>query len=186
MSIESAVIEIKKILEIEFYVIADGLRPSVSVEDEDSLRRALHANFPAELSELLRLHDGENQHSSCNLFDGAWLLPAKTILDDYRSHVREASLRASLDPTLSENFETEGNVHPSRWRAGWVPFLEVGKAPWAIDLEPATGGVRGQIISVEIEDGRIRVEADSLESLVLSYRDSLLAGERDFLKAFGR
>lgn len=125
-----------------------------------------------QLAALLEIHNGEDQAADSFLLAGAWLVPASTIETDYRSHVDNAVQQNLLDVVDPANFRASGSVYPSLWRSGWIPFLEVGKDPWAIDLDPHQG-TEGQVISMQIENGVVAVKASSVEGLLSRYLDSL-------------
>lgn len=183
MAISDLISEIKDVLRDEFGEEPDGLAGAIDGRDRSRLEAAIGRPIPEQLAALLNIHNGESQAASSFLLEGAWLMPASTIEADYKSHVENAARQNLLDVADSTNFVASGSVYPSLWRSGWIPFMEVAKSPWAIDLDPCQGE-EGQVISVQIENGVVVVEAPSIEGLLSRYLDSLRGGVREFLAAF--
>lgn len=183
MEIFTLITEIKRVLRDEFGEYPDGLFAPAKIDEQERLVAAIGRPLPEQLSALLSCHDGESQAAESFLLAGAWLMPASTIEADYRSHKENANRQNLLNIADPENFRVHGSVYPSLWRSGWIPFMEVGKDPWAIDLDPFKG-VEGQVISVQIENNIISVKATSIEDFLSRYLDSLRSGTREFLEAF--
>src|SRR6478735_8009730 len=151
MSVFSLLKEIETVLETEFGEIPDGLVGPVRSEDKKKLISSLGRGLPEQLEELLNIHNGESQAAGIRLLEAGWLLPAETIGEDYQARLANASRERLLDIVDSANFRAFGPMYCSLWRSGWIPFMEVGKDPWVIDLDPYNGAV-GQVVSVQVEN----------------------------------
>lgn len=183
MAFADFVREIKGVLVDDFNEVPDGLGDTLGNYGLEHLAHFLGRQIPPQLEELLRVHDGESQSASCRLLESGWLLPAAIIEEDYKTRVGSAAREGLLDVTGYLGIEAVGPVHRSLWRSGWIPFMEVGKDAWVVDLDPCDGTV-GQVVSVQMENGVVTVEASSIEDLLSRYLRSLRRGVREFLAAF--
>lgn len=145
--------------------------------DEDlAVLAELGLELPSALIESLRIHDGEDDDSwGALLAGGGCLLSAKAICERYRM----------LGETLV-GFDHQDLCHPLEEAVGigpvrtlnhspsWLPIIDLnGDVLWYIDLDPAPGGVPGQIIRVDLESNEWLVCADSLEAFWTHYLAAL-------------
>lgn len=149
----------------------DLLRPAASPQALDALDESLGTGCPDELRALLAVHDGAGESWYC--FANGYFLSAGEILA--LRHER-ARLAATLFDPEAGSPECLGTVRPLWWSDLWIPFLMRNKEPVCIDLGPAPGGKRGQIIEIDWEGRCNKVVAASMEDFL----DQVLAALDQF------
>ena len=107
-----------------------------------ALEDAIAQPLPESFKEYLRTFNGQEQSDSSHYFMGYnFLLPIDEIIETYQMQV--------------EDFEGESiadDINPNKiqlvlWDKGWVPFTDFeATTRICIDLNPATNGVKGQVI----------------------------------------
>ena len=107
-----------------------------------ALEDAVAQPLPESFKEYLRTFNGQAQSDSPNYFMGYnLLLPTDEIIETYRMLVEDFE-RESIADELNPN-----KIQPVLWDKGWVPFTDFeATTRICIDLNPATNGVKGQVI----------------------------------------
>jgi len=98
--------------------------------------------LPESFKEYLRTFNGQAQSDSPNHFMGYnLLLPTDEIIETYRMLVEDFEGESIADE-LNPN-----KIQPVLWDKGWIPFTDFeATTRICIDLNPATNGVKGQVI----------------------------------------
>ena len=107
-------------------------------ELEDAVAQPLSESF----KEYLRTFNGQAQSDSPHYFMGYnLLLPTDEIIETYQMLVEDFEGESIADE-LNPN-----KIQPVLWDKGWVPFTDFeATTRICIDLNPATNGVKGQVI----------------------------------------
>ena len=107
-----------------------------------ALEDAVAQPLPESFKEYLRTFNGQAQSDSPNYFMGYnLLLPTDEIIETYRMLVEDFE-RESIADELNPN-----KIQPVLWDKGWIPFTDFeATTRICIDLNPATNGVKGQVI----------------------------------------
>ena len=107
-------------------------------ELEDAVAQPLSESF----KEYLRTFNGQAQSDSPHYFMGYnLLLPTDEIIETYRMLVEDFEGESIADE-LNPN-----KIQPVLWDKGWIPFTDFeATTRICIDLNPATNGVKGQVI----------------------------------------
>lgn len=137
---------IEKVLWEHAHSVYRSLRKPVTENQLGRLSAALPVKLPRDVVDSMRVHDGmRNAYLGPNrLFNYQALLPVSSILADYRmmcelqAECNFGGSQVGCDP------EIRNDTH---WRAGWVPLLDGDGDKIVLDLDPASGGVVGQIIT---------------------------------------
>ena len=115
----------------------------------DSAERAVRCEFPADLRQLLSLHNGSMNY---HVLPGWELFSAERIADEWK--IWEDLYRAQFKP---ENYNC----------VRWIPFCgDGGGNHLCVDMEPAEGGISGQVITMWHNDARRELIANSLTEFI--------------------
>lgn len=170
-----------------------NLRPPASEEQIAACESALGVEFPQAFREFYLLHDGEEEdEETCVLHNKHRILPLQDIVEQAqtRSSFAEAcevktfaDWRADIEDGL---LAISGSVKALQHSPGWIQFTET---PFSfslsasdndfcrcIDLDPAPGGVVGQVIEIDETDEVFTVIANSFEEYLARYAEELLDG----------
>ena len=98
--------------------------------------------LPESFKEFLRTFNGQEQSDSPHYFMGYnLLLPTDEIIETYQMLVEDFEGESIADE-LNPN-----KIQPVLWDKGWIPFTNFeATTRICIDLNPATNGVKGQVI----------------------------------------
>ena len=127
-------------------VIAPSIGESFQKPAEESQIKALEdavaQPLPESFKEYLRTFNGQAQSDSPHYFMGYnLLLPTDEIIETYQMLVEDFEGESIADE-LNPN-----KIQPVLWDKGWVPFTDFeATTRICIDLNPATNGVKGQVI----------------------------------------
>ena len=127
-------------------VIAPSIGESFQKPAEESQIKALEdavaQPLPESFKEYLRTFNGQAQSDSPHYFMGYnLLLPTDEIIETYRMLVEDFEGESIADE-LNPN-----KIQPVLWDKGWIPFTDFeATTRICIDLNPATNGVKGQVI----------------------------------------
>ena len=127
-------------------VIAPSIGESFQKPAEEiqikALEDAVAQPLPESFKEYLRTFNGQAQSDSPHYFMGYnLLLPTDEIIETYRMLVEDFEGESIADE-LNPN-----KIQPVLWDKGWIPFTDFeATTRICIDLNPATNGVKGQVI----------------------------------------
>ena len=107
-----------------------------------ALEDAIVQPLPESFKQYLRTFNGQEQSDSPHYFMGYnLLLPTDEIIETYQMLVEDFEGESIADE-LNPN-----KIQPVLWDKGWVPFTDFeATTRICIDLNPATNGVKGQVI----------------------------------------
>ena len=107
-----------------------------------ALEDAVAQPLPESFKEYLRTFNGQAQSDSPHYFMGYnLLLPTDEIIETYQMLVEDFEGESIADE-LNPN-----KIQPVLWDKGWIPFTDFeATTRICIDLNPATNGVKGQVI----------------------------------------
>lgn len=143
----------------------------------DALSRAEEAlgqPLPAELRESLLRHDGDYD---CGIIGGWSLMSADSI-------AREARMMADL-VDKGTFAQAQGAKHPrirsTWWNKRWIPFVSSMSGHFfCVDMDPAPGGQRGQVVLFMHDSEDRYLVADSLGDWMDAIVRDLNAGRYDY------
>jgi cell wall assembly regulator SMI1 len=141
----------------------------------------LGQQLPADVRALYRLHDGQHQYTpqdprfAAGLFTGEPYLPLHHMManwDDWAGFEAEDG----MDEFAASH--PEGFVQPKYSTRGWIPLTHDGSGNHiGVDLNPAAGGVVGQVITFGADDDEHQVLAPSLLSYLEQVADLIESGD---------
>jgi len=163
----------------------EDLNPGAADEQLAALEETLGLRLPEDFKTSLSVHDGENDGWPSRVFaDMGAYLPAERIVEHVQMHqqvARQIGIEFS-DEERAEQMEegiitVDGPVKPSFFEPGWVPILDCnGDVFWALDFSPAEGGVKGQVIRVDLECTEWSVVAPDFRRFLSDYVEALVSG----------
>ena len=107
-----------------------------------ALEDVIAQSLPESFKEYLSTFNGQTQSDSPHYFMGYnLLLPTDEIIETYQMLVEDFEGESIADE-LNPN-----KIQPVLWDKGWIPFTDFeATTRICIDLNPATNGVKGQVI----------------------------------------
>jgi cell wall assembly regulator SMI1 len=134
--------------------------------------QAVNCAFPPDLRHLLNLHNGSREYQ---VLPGWELFSADRIVDEWK--IWEDLYRTQFKP---ENYSCEpaGLIKGDEWwRMRWIPFCgDGGGNHLCVDMDPAEGGVIGQVITMWHDDPSRTVVATSLTKYIEMIADEFERG----------
>jgi len=137
-----------------------------------SLARALKLALPADLAESLAIHDGAE-----GLIGGWNLLATKTI-----AHEAQLMRKLTEDGSFGDaQADKHRRIKSAWWNVGWIPIVSSGSGHlFCVDMDPAPGGKRGQVILFFHDDGKRLCVADSVGAWLAAIAADLEAGTYEY------
>ncbi len=150
----------------------ESFRPPAPAEVIASAESSLGRALPDDYKQFLALHDGQRADGpmvgTCSLF------AAEALATEY------ARLHKRFDAEGSVDAETAGQgVRPVQCSAGWIPIGRSarGRDYLCIDVDPAEGGAKGQIIEMAVDYDDRPLVAGSFTELLSKLFEQLQTGE---------
>lgn len=138
-----------------------------------ALEKTLGVVLPDDFKASLKLHNGQND-SGPGVLRGWELLSTDRILDEWNVW---KELYDGGDFEENEG-EPAAGVKPHWWHPLWIPITSDGGGNHqCLDLDPATGGKRGQVIQMWHDEGSRALEGASFEAWFGDFVQALEAGE---------
>lgn len=142
-------------------MLAD-LNPPATDAQIRELEKALGVQLPADLVACLKVHNGQAGRAE-PLFDGYRFLSSDEVAQESKLWRRLLNTGAFKDFTP----EPQSGVAKAWWSDSWIPFAVNDEGDCiCLDLGPAAGGAKGQVIQVWHDDGGRELLAGSFEKFV--------------------
>lgn len=153
-------------------LVLSQFRPAAGADDIANAERALKVNFPDDYKTFLSIHDGQNEFAA--MVGGGALLPIEEVTSTWR---RIQGEQTKLNPE-----RVDQGIRAVDCSSGWIPISRSarGRDYLCIDLDPAQGGVQGQIIEYVVDSNERRLIAKSFADLLSLYFVQLQSGELTF------
>lgn len=148
-------------------VLLADLNPPATNTEIRELEQKLGVTLPADFVEFLKVHDGQRGGSDW-LFSGSEFLSSRRIIDEW------AIWKDLLDGGDFDGAEAEpgAGIQPVWWSPKWIPFTYNGAGDHlCLDLDPASGGRAGQVITLWHDDGARKKKADSFAQWFAEFVD---------------
>jgi cell wall assembly regulator SMI1 len=149
----------------------DHFNPPATAETIAKAEAELGATLPEDYKQFLALHDGQREFAP--MVGLGALLPIEEVAEARRNIFGEET------PVAPEGV-AEG-VRPVDYCNAWIPISRSarGRDYLCIDLDPAPGGARGQIIEYVVDDDARPLVAKSFADLLSLYFEQAQTGEID-------
>jgi cell wall assembly regulator SMI1 len=152
----------------------ENLRPPASNRCLNHLEDTTGLRVPPQMEQSYKIHDGF--WVEMFLFGevyGGHLLSLKAIESDWLRWKKVAVECGFADLAA----EPLGPIKPRNWNPCWLPVTDAGNGNFfCVDLDPAPGGVIGQIIWYDRVEGPVRVVANGFAEWVEQYATDLEFG----------
>ncbi|MDC7698316.1 SMI1/KNR4 family protein [Vogesella indigofera] len=147
-------------------LLAD-LAPPATDAELYALEHGLGVTLPADFVECLKIHNGQKGESEW-LFSGSEFLSSQRIMDEW------TTWKELLDGGDFDGAEAEpgAGIQPVWWSQKWIPFTYNGAGDHlCLDLDPASGGRTGQVITLWHDDGARKKKAESFAQWFAEFVD---------------
>lgn len=167
------------------------LRPGATEEQVVELEAAVGSRLPKDVRDLYLLADGQEDifkiedvprgRQLAPLFGGYEFNSLEEVAFHWLSwrEIREQSTLEELDATYNVHVDVRAGdpVRKAYTHAAWIPFAtDGGGNSLAIDLDPAPGGERGQIIVIGPDEDTRRVLASGLAPFLAALASMMEVG----------
>lgn len=148
-----------------------GLNAGAGDEDVRSLEAALDIELPEDFIESLKIHNGQPGIAG-DFFDGDSLLSSRDILNAWKVW-HKLVVSGDFEDCSAE---PDDGIKDDWYNLKWIPFTSNGAGDHlCLDLDPAEGGIVGQVIRVWHDDDQRTLVARSfrewLHRFVVEYAD---------------
>lgn len=144
------------------------LRPGARPDEIEYMENGFGFRFPATMRAFFALQQGQAETASQPLLGDWWSLSFEESLECW---TRMGNL-ASGQAMPRDQLECQGPLQPALGLRGWVPMARHGISRLlCFDLEPADGGVEGQLVEVDLGGSTRKVVAASLEDFLAELMD---------------
>lgn len=160
-------------LAIHAPIILKGLLPGATKDTIYYTEEQMGIQLPDDVRASYAIHDG--QRGTAPSLMGEWdLLPLQAIVTQW-SLLKEL-LDAGTFTNADDVVVTVGPVRVNWWNAKWIPVMHNGAGDfYCLDMNPAPGGKKGQIITFWHMDTQRKKIAESFQELMNNFADDLYA-----------
>jgi cell wall assembly regulator SMI1 len=129
---------------------ASGFKPlkkGVAAGEFAAAEKELGFKLPAELRESYRAYSGDDSRQIFPCSDGIsfYLMPFETVVREWKMMKELADLGEFND--IDGRVKNDKEIRRTWWNANWIPFAGNGGGDYfCVDLDPAEGGTKGQVI----------------------------------------
>jgi cell wall assembly regulator SMI1 len=156
-----------------------NLAPPASESALDDLEKQLGQALPKPVRELLARNDGERKVDGPSALPGLRFLSCQRVVKEWKMW---ASLRASEAAHLDEHDAAAANldpgVRPVYTHPAWIPLFQDGDRSdyFGLDLAPARGGKKGQLINFGRDEDQHFIAAPDLDAFLAFWLAEVRAG----------
>jgi cell wall assembly regulator SMI1 len=160
--------------------LLDELNPGALPADIANLEKAIGTPLPSAFRDFYKVHNG--QEPGEGLVETEELLSTERILEEWRVW-KDLLDNGNFHGTHSE---PEEGVKNDWWNPLWIPITYDGSGNhYCIDLDPAPGGRKGQIIRMWHDAPERPIIADSFHAWIDDYIGQLIKGEYIYSAEWG-
>lgn len=168
---------IKAVLEKIAPQLPGELNPGIDEKEIKALETGIGTQLPEDVIAFYKVHNGQSTESA-GLMNGEELLSAERIYDEWlvwKDLLDNKDFEGKDGPYRSD---PESGIKNDWWNPMWIPITYNGSGDHiCIDLDPAEGGKKGQIIMMWHDDPQRTLEAGSFKEWIGRYVDLLESGQ---------
>lgn len=165
--------------------VLNTLRNGANEETIQKAESALGLVLPQSVKDFYSVHDGQQVDETGAVYgmvDGWELLSLARVVDQW-SIWKDLTERGQLVGAVGV---PDGPVLPDWWNTRWIPYTYSGLGDHhCIDMAPAAGGQKGQIILVYHDDASRPRIATGFDVWVRDYVNGLESGGYEFSEEYG-
>jgi cell wall assembly regulator SMI1 len=153
--------------------VLDTLQPGASDTQIKAAEHFLSIQFPAEVKDSYRIHNGQSSY-------GYGFLEGNEFLSLERMQEEWQVWKELLDGGEFEDFESypDTGICSDWWSAQWIPLTYDGAGNHdCLDLNPSEGGKHGQIITMWHDEPGRQIIAPSFRAWLEEYAEDLKSGQ---------
>ena len=156
------------------------LNPPATIEQIAELEEKLEAKLPEDFVACLKVHNGQTGYSA--IFDGTEFLSCDEIYSQW--FVWKDLLDGGNFKDISS--EPEPGIKSDWWNPKWIPFTHNGCGDHlCLDLDPASSGSVGQIITMWHDMESREIKAKSFGEFFDTYVAGVLSGKYVYSEEYG-
>lgn len=161
--------------------LLESLGDSANTQAISDAEKALQVDLPADFKASLGIHDGQS-NESMGFVEASEFLSLSRMVDEW--NVWKSLLDGGEFADTSS--EPVGPIKSDWWNPRWIPFTYDGAGNHlCIDLDPAEGGTKGQVITMWHDDPDRRVIAPSFQAWLNKVADGLKNGDYVYSDDYG-
>ena len=158
-----------------------SLNAGATETDIKTLEHIIKEKLPEEVISFYKIHNGQKPYSEYGLFDFQELLSMERIADIWSTWNDVLKSKATVN-----NSNPEFGIKANWWNPLWIPItVSTGGDIVCIDLDPAEGGTKGQVIEVYHDDDVRTIAANSFSEWINNYAEKFTSGEMEFSESYG-
>jgi cell wall assembly regulator SMI1 len=161
----------------------EHMRPPTSNRRINHLEDTTGLKLPSEMERSYKIHDGcwVGMFLFGKIYGGV-LSSLQAIESDWMRW-RDVSVECGFADLAAE---PQGLIKPRHWNSHWLPVTDAGSGNcFCVDLDPAPGGVVGQIIWFDRVEGPVRVMAKGFAAWLEEYASGLESGRYAYHRTDG-
>lgn len=154
--------------------ILSTFNPAATEVELKELENVIGIKLPKDLIELYSIHNGQD---TGRVFGSAIIEPESEGLSPISKIIEEWKLFSSIEneyPSIVSADNCEKGIKPLGWNSLWIPLIADGSGnAYCLDLDPALGGKKGQIIYRNLNGPEYNLVAKSLKDWMDNFIDML-------------
>lgn len=163
MSIKQLWVKLENYLSRQNKEVLSNLNPAISEDMLNQLRARFKSELPKPFIESLKIHDGQPpayKHDA--LFTNWHFLQSSEIIEKHEFEMKEMDYR---DPGAEDEYIFDKGVRKKMFDSEWVPITATVSTHsyFFIDMNPDTGGHKGQIVFCDTERNKFGIVSKSFE-----------------------
>ena len=157
------------------------LNPPATDEEIEELERELGVRLPEDFIACLKVHNGQKNLAG-GLFGNSEFLSTREIFTQWKIW------KSLLDSNDFQGFFSEPapGIRNEWWNPRWIPFTHNGGGDHlCLDLDTASEGNSGQVITMWHDMGTREIQGVSFQSWFAGYVKAVLAGQYAYSDDYG-
>jgi cell wall assembly regulator SMI1 len=166
--------EIEDYFKEENRAVLGTFNPPATEKELKELEDLIGVTLPKDLKEFYTIHNGQD---TGKVFNSAIIEYGSEGLNPISKIIKEWTLFSSIEkeyPSVVASEDCEKGIKPLGWNLLWIPLIADGFGnAYCLDLDPAEGGKKGQIIYRDLHGPKYSLVADSFKHWIDNFIDML-------------
>jgi cell wall assembly regulator SMI1 len=157
--------------------LKENLNDGVSDEEVLHLEKTIGTKLPVEFIEFYKVHNGQSSDSA-GLMDCEELLSFERMLDEWGKWQYLLDNKMLEDDNGLYTSTPDNGVKNNWWNPLWLPLTYDGSGNhYCLDLDPAVGGIYGQVIRMWHDDPSRSLVANSFAEWITDFNNKINSGQ---------
>ncbi len=149
--------------------IYNSLNQGADIEDFENLEELINRTLPQDFKEFYSIHNGQSADAD-GLIDTEELMSLERIAEEWQVW-KDLADKAMFEES---DVEADKGIKERWWHQGWIPISYDGSGNhFCLDLSPADGGKKGQIIRLWHDSPERELIAGSFTEWISNYVENL-------------